>query len=96
MKVYFIGAGPGAADLITLRGSRLLGAAPMVLYAGSLVPAEMLSHCRPDAEIHDTAELNLDQQEALYAGGAVPPRPGRGQGRRPAALRRSGHLRRHQ
>lgn len=66
MKVYFIGAGPGAADLITLRGSRLLGAAPMVLYAGSLVPAEMLSHCRPDAEIHDTAELNLDQQEALY------------------------------
>lgn len=66
MKVYFIGAGPGAADLITLRGSRLLGRVPMVLYAGSLVPAEMLQHCRADAEILDTAELSLDQQEACY------------------------------
>jgi len=66
MRVYFIGAGPGAADLITLRGSRLLGAVPMVLYAGSLVPAEMLQHCKPDAEIFDTAELSLDEQEALY------------------------------
>lgn len=66
MRVYFIGAGPGAADLITLRGSRLLGAVPMVLYAGSLVPAEMLQHCKPDTEIFDTAELSLDQQEALY------------------------------
>ena len=66
MKVYFIGAGPGAADLITLRGSRLLGAVSMVLYAGSLVPAEMLQHCRADAEIFDTAELSLDEQEALY------------------------------
>ncbi|AXK40548.1 precorrin-4 C(11)-methyltransferase [Crenobacter cavernae] len=66
MKVYFIGAGPGAADLITLRGSRLLGSVPVVLYAGSLVPAEMLQHCRLDAEIFDTAELSLDEQEALY------------------------------
>ncbi|WP_035052076.1 precorrin-4 C(11)-methyltransferase [Andreprevotia chitinilytica] len=66
MKVYFIGAGPGAADLITLRGSRLLGSAPMVLYAGSLVPTEMLQHCRADAEILDTATLSLDEQEACY------------------------------
>ncbi|MDC6177986.1 precorrin-4 C(11)-methyltransferase [Ralstonia solanacearum] len=66
MKVYFIGAGPGAADLITLRGARLLGSVPMVLYAGSLVPPEMLQHCRPDAELHDTAALSLDEQEACY------------------------------
>ncbi|WP_354685804.1 precorrin-4 C(11)-methyltransferase [Cupriavidus necator] len=66
MKVYFIGAGPGAADLITLRGSRILGNVPMVLYAGSLVPAEMLQHCRPEAEKFDTAGLSLDEQEALY------------------------------
>ncbi len=66
MKVYFIGAGPGAADLMTLRGADLLRKAPLVLYAGSLVPVELLQHCHADAEIHDTAFLNLDQQEALY------------------------------
>lgn len=66
MKVYIIGAGPGAADLITLRGAKLLGQAGMVLYAGSLVPTEMLQHCRPDAEIIDTAKLDLEQQEACY------------------------------
>jgi len=66
MKVYFIGAGPGAADLITLRGSRILGTSAVVIYAGSLVPREMLAHCRPDAEILDSAELSLDQQEACY------------------------------
>lgn len=66
MKVYFIGAGPGAADLITLRGAHALRAAPLVLFAGSLVPTELLQHCQPDAEIHDTATLNLDEQEALY------------------------------
>jgi len=66
MKVYIIGAGPGAADLITLRGARILGRAGMVLYAGSLVPTEMLQHCRPDAEIIDTAKLDLEQQETCY------------------------------
>jgi precorrin-4/cobalt-precorrin-4 C11-methyltransferase len=66
MKVYFIGAGPGAADLITLRGARLLGEADMVLYAGSLVPVAMLEHCKPGAELIDTAELNLEQQQACY------------------------------
>jgi precorrin-4/cobalt-precorrin-4 C11-methyltransferase len=66
MKVYFIGAGPGAADLITLRGARLLGSCGMVLYAGSLVPTDMLQHCSAGAEILDTAELSLDQQEDCY------------------------------
>ena len=66
MKVYFIGAGPGAADLITVRAARILNAAPMVLYAGSLVPIEVLEHCRAGAEIFDTAKLNLEQQVACY------------------------------
>lgn len=66
MKVYFIGAGPGAADLITLRGAAILGRVGMVLYAGSLVPTAMLQHCRPDAELIDTAKLDLEQQEACY------------------------------
>lgn len=66
MKVSFIGAGPGAPDLITLRGARLLGAAPLVLYAGSLVSREMLVHCGSDAEIIDTSGLSLDEQEAHY------------------------------
>ena len=66
MKVYFIGAGPGAADLITLRGATILGRVGMVMYAGSLVPTDMLQHCRPDAELIDTAKLDLEQQEACY------------------------------
>ncbi|QRX84147.1 precorrin-4 C(11)-methyltransferase [Glaciimonas sp. PAMC28666] len=66
MKVYFIGAGPGAPDLITLRGANLLGKVGMVLYAGSLVPTAMLQHCRADAELFDTATLDLEQQQACY------------------------------
>jgi precorrin-4/cobalt-precorrin-4 C11-methyltransferase len=66
MTVYFIGAGPGAADLITVRGMKLLQSVPLVLYAGSLVPQEMLGWCRPDAEIVDTAGLDLDQQMQCY------------------------------
>lgn len=66
MKVYFIGAGPGAADLITLRGAQILGRVPMVLYAGSLVSRDMLVHCRADGELIDTAKLSLDEQEAHY------------------------------
>ena len=66
MRVFFIGAGPGAHDLITVRGAKVLERAPMVMYAGSLVPREMLSHCRPDAEIIDTASLDLNQQEDCY------------------------------
>jgi precorrin-4/cobalt-precorrin-4 C11-methyltransferase len=61
VTVHFIGAGPGAADLITVRGQRLIAAAPVCLYAGSLVPAELLEHCPPGARLVDTAGLTLDE-----------------------------------
>lgn len=60
MTVHFIGAGPGAVDLITLRGRDLIGACPVCLYAGSLVPRAMLGWCPPGARIVDTAPLDLD------------------------------------
>jgi precorrin-4/cobalt-precorrin-4 C11-methyltransferase len=60
MTVHFIGAGPGAADLLTLRGRDLIAACPVCLYAGSLVPQEILAHCRPGARIVNTAALSLD------------------------------------
>lgn len=59
-KVVFIGAGPGAADLITLRGARAIGAADIVIWASSLVQAEILEHARPDAEIVDSAALPIE------------------------------------
>jgi precorrin-4/cobalt-precorrin-4 C11-methyltransferase len=61
VTVHFIGAGPGAADLITVRGLRMLQAAPVCLYAGSLVPRELLGSCPPGARLVDTADLTLDQ-----------------------------------
>lgn len=61
MSVHFIGAGPGAPDLITLRGRDLIAACPVCLYAGSLVPAALLSHCPPGARIVNTAPLSLDR-----------------------------------
>jgi precorrin-4/cobalt-precorrin-4 C11-methyltransferase len=66
MTVHFIGAGPGAADLLTLRGRDLLAACPVCLYAGSIVPAEMLAHCAADARLVDTAPLTLDAIEAEF------------------------------
>ena len=60
MTVHFIGAGPGAADLLTLRGRDLLARCPVCLYAGSLVAPAVLEHCRKDARIVDTAPLSLD------------------------------------
>lgn len=60
MTVHFIGAGPGAPDLITLRGRDLIAAAPVCLYAGSLIPRAMLEWCPADARIVDTAPLDLD------------------------------------
>jgi precorrin-4/cobalt-precorrin-4 C11-methyltransferase len=60
MTVHFIGAGPGAADLLTLRGRDLLARCPVCLFAGSLVPREMLAHCPDGARIVDTAPLDLD------------------------------------
>ena len=61
MTVHFIGAGPGAPDLLTLRGRDLIAACPVCLYAGSLVPAAILSHCPPDALVVNTASMDLDQ-----------------------------------
>jgi precorrin-4/cobalt-precorrin-4 C11-methyltransferase len=66
VTVHFIGAGPGAADLITLRGRDLLARCPVCLYAGSTVPKEMLSHCPPGARLIDTAPMSLDEIEAAY------------------------------
>ncbi|WP_030792243.1 precorrin-4 C(11)-methyltransferase [Streptomyces sp. NRRL S-920] len=60
MTVYFIGAGPGAADLITVRGARMLAACQVCLYAGSLVPRELLAECPDGARLVDTAQLDLD------------------------------------
>lgn len=60
MTVHFIGAGPGAADLITLRGRDLIAACPVCLYAGSLVPEALLLHCPPGAKIINTAPMSLD------------------------------------
>ncbi len=61
MTVHFIGAGPGAPDLLTLRAARLIGSCPVCLYAGSLIPAEILAHCPPGARIINTAPLSLDE-----------------------------------
>ena len=60
MTVHFIGAGPGAADLLTLRGQKIISSCPVCLYAGSLVPEEILSHCPADARIINSAMLDLD------------------------------------
>lgn len=66
MTVYFIGAGPGAADLITLRGHRLLQSCPVCLYAGSIMPDDLLQFCPPDARIVDTGPLTLEQIVAEF------------------------------
>jgi precorrin-4/cobalt-precorrin-4 C11-methyltransferase len=67
MTVHFIGAGPGAADLLTLRGRDLIAACPVCLYAGSLVPSEILAHCPPGARVVNTAALSLDEIMAEIA-----------------------------
>ncbi|MEM7752691.1 MAG: precorrin-4 C(11)-methyltransferase [Pseudomonadota bacterium] len=61
MTVHFIGAGPGAADLITLRGRDLIASCSVCLYAGSLVPKAVLAHCPEGAKVVNTASLDLDQ-----------------------------------
>lgn len=66
MTVYFIGAGPGAADLITIRGRDLIARCPVCLYAGSLVPEELLGFCPEGARIVNTAPLDLDAIEAEF------------------------------
>ena len=73
MTVHFIGAGPGAPDLITLRGRDLIANAPVVLYAGSLVPEAVVAHAPEGARVLDTAGMTLDQImaeiEAAHAAG---------------------------
>jgi len=66
MTVHFIGAGPGASDLITLRGRDLIARCPVCLYAGSLVPPELLSYCPQGARILDTASFDLDRIVAEF------------------------------
>ena len=66
MTVHFIGAGPGAADLITLRGRDLLARCPICLYAGSIVSSKLLAHCPANARIINTAPMTLDDIEAEY------------------------------
>ncbi|MGV1013684.1 MAG: precorrin-4 C(11)-methyltransferase [Methyloceanibacter sp.] len=66
MTVHFIGAGPGAPDLITVRGRELIARCPVCLYAGSIVPKELLDYCPEGARIVDTAPLSLDEIEAEF------------------------------
>ncbi|GAB4262573.1 MAG: precorrin-4 C(11)-methyltransferase [Pararhodobacter sp.] len=61
MTVHFVGAGPGAPDLLTLRGRDIIASCPVCLYAGSLVPEAILGHCPEGARIVNTAPLSLDQ-----------------------------------
>ena len=68
MTVHFIGAGPGAPDLITVRGRDLIARCPVVLYAGSLVPQEVVAHAPEDARVIDTAPMTLDEIIAEMAG----------------------------
>jgi precorrin-4/cobalt-precorrin-4 C11-methyltransferase len=66
MTVHFIGAGPGAADLITVRGRDLIARCPVCLYTGSIVPRELLAYCPPSARIVDTAPMSLDVIDAEF------------------------------
>lgn len=71
MTVYFVGAGPGAADLVTVRALRLLEKAAVVVYAGSLVPEELLASCPADARLVDSASLDLDDITTVLASAAA-------------------------
>src|SRR5262249_31953897 len=64
--ISFVGAGPGAADLITLRGAARLRAAHVVIWAASLVREELLAHCRTDVELHDSKTMTLEDVIAVY------------------------------
>ncbi len=66
--ISFVGAGPGAADLLTLRGRDRLAAADVVVWASSLVPEAVLAPVRPEAEVHDSATMTLEDVLAVYAG----------------------------
>lgn len=64
--ISFVGAGPGAADLLTLRGAQRLATADVVVWASSLVPAEVLEHCHEDVALHDSAGMTLEDVLAVY------------------------------
>lgn len=64
--ISFVGAGPGAADLITIRGAARLAAADVVVWASSLVPEALLAHCRPGVSVHDSATMTLEDVLAVY------------------------------
>ena len=66
--VHFIGAGSGAADLITVRGAKLLGEADVVIYAGSLVNPELLQYTKEGCEIHNSAQMTLEQVLSVVKG----------------------------
>jgi precorrin-4/cobalt-precorrin-4 C11-methyltransferase len=72
--ISFVGAGPGAADLLTLRGAERLSRADVVVWASSLVPEEMLVHAGPGAEVHDSAGMTLEDVLAVYAAHPDPAR----------------------
>ena len=63
--IHFIGAGPGAADLITVRGARLLGGADVIIYAGSLVNPALLDYKKEDCAVYDSAGMTLEERRAL-------------------------------
>lgn len=77
--VYFVGAGTGAADLITVRGMRLLQKADVIIYAGSLVNPELLDYARESCEIYNSAKMTLDEviavMKAAEADGKITVRP---------------------
>jgi precorrin-4/cobalt-precorrin-4 C11-methyltransferase len=62
----FVGAGPGAADLLTLRGAQRLNTADVVVWASSLIPAEVLEHCRDEVVVHDSAGMTLEDVLGVY------------------------------
>ena len=66
--VHFIGAGPGAADLLTLRAAALIARCAVCVYAGALVPPAVLEHCPAGAQLVDTRDLDLDQITAELVG----------------------------
>jgi len=73
--VHFVGAGPGAADLLTVRAVRLLAEADLVLYPGTYLDPEVLAHCTPEAELVDTQSLDLDTMVARMVQAAADGRP---------------------